>query len=154
MKQVLISATVPLGTPGRDWGHCLNSDVWLAMLSQFWCLTCRDSIVYRASAPICRAPRTPLKWHFFASNFRTSFFPRLAPKALQMGVANHDKIVKIWKKKRRQSALAIKTRKKALLGRGQTSKKADSITVLAVFSKVRGSQKRAKIVVKMESRGT
>ena len=70
-----------------------------------------------------------------------------------MGIANHAKIVKIYKKRRR-SALAIKTRKKAVLGRGQTSKKADSITVLAVFSMVRASEKRAKMVAKMEPPGT
>ena len=57
-------------------------------------------------------------------------------------------------KKRRRSALVIKISKKALLVRGQTSKKADSITVLAVFSMVRGSEKRAKMVAKMEPPGT
>ena len=57
-------------------------------------------------------------------------------------------------KTRHQNALASKSYKKTPPGRGQTLKKADSITVLAVFSDVQGSQKGVKKVPKMESLGT
>ena len=52
-----------------------------------------------------------------------------------------------------QNAPAIKTCKKTVSGKGQTSEIDDSYTVLNVFSKVQDSENNAKIDTKMEPPG-
>ena len=68
--------------------------------------------------------------------------PQNSPKS-QTSKKNHD-----------QNAPTVKTCKKSLPGKGQTSKSDDSYTLAAVFSKAKGSQEVMKMGAKMEPQGT
>ena len=70
-----------------------------------------------------------------------------------MGAPKQLKITNIWKK-HYENAPAIKTCKKTVSGKGQTSEIDDSYTVLKVFSKLQDSQNNSKIDTKMEPPGT
>ena len=83
-------------------------------------------------------------------SFQNTFLTRLAPKGLKMA-SEQPKITNIWKT-HHQNAPTIKTCKKTVSGRGQTSEINDSQTVSAVFSEAQGSQKAVQMTSKIDPR--
>ena len=126
---------MPLGTPGRVRSPCLVVPL---------------SCSLRGPQPlVLRLPESTRGTLFQHPIFNTDLYqkvskwePQNSPKSQKSAKTHH------------QNAPTVKTCKKTLSGRSQTSEIYDPCTLSAVFSEAQGSQKGVKMEAKMEPQGT
>ena len=85
--------------------------------------------------------------------FLASFFQRLAPEGFQMGASNHHKIVKICKENAVEAHSLSRYIKKLSLEGAKPLKKV-TVSQFYLFFQRSEVSKKAKLLAKMEPRGT
>ena len=134
---IMLSATVPLGTPGRVRSIFWWSDVWNLSVSK--------------GPPACfsRYSQT-LFWTFFWVSFLMTCWNQMVPPRDPKIAQNHQKSCS----RGLPESTLQKVTKNYAIWKGQTSEFADTYTLSAVFPVAQGPQKGAQKPPKMEPLGT
>ncbi len=102
---------------------------------------------------LSRATSTPFLGNFWYKFSDLIFEQRLVPKGLKMRASKHQKITHN-SKTHPQNTPTVKTCKKTLSGRDQTSEIDDNYTLFTVFPKAQGSRNDVGMGAQIEPRGT